>query len=167
MCARTDVMIGCRECDVVLYIGNLWKVPRTEVGAALHMLGALRWSYNAQKLFCIIPRNFGVWFFGKIQHPGARLQLLTSAWWFEMIWSRLARKWHIKVGIEPNATIGQLVKKCMPIGCGTTNISDTKRHTHNRLLANLMPTRTHRIENKIIIKNSEGERSDTIMSVAA
>ena len=30
-------------------------LPRTEeVGAALHMLGALRWSYNAQKLFCII-----------------------------------------------------------------------------------------------------------------
>ena len=108
----------------------------------LHMLGVLRWSYNAQKLFCIIPRNFGVWFFGKIQHPGARLQLLTSAWWFEMIWSRLARKWHIKVGIEPNATIGQLVKTRMLIGCGTTkplvNTPQKVPHTTYAVAANLM-----------------------------
>ena len=73
----------------------------------------------------------------------------------------------MKAGIEPNATIGQLVKMGMPIGCGTTNTSDThKRHTCNQLLANLMPTRTHGIDNVCFFK-SEGERSDMIMSVAA
>ena len=100
-------------------------------------------------LYNTLPGNFGVRFFGKIHHPGARFRLLASAWRFEMIenGSRLARKWRIKAGIEPNTTIGQLVKTRTPIGCGTTNVSDTKRHTHNRLLANLMPTRTHGIEN--------------------
>ena len=38
-----------------------------------------------------------------------------------------ARKWRIRAGIEPNATIGQLVKMRMPTGCGTTNTSDTKK----------------------------------------
>ena len=101
-------------------------------------------------LYHTLPGNFGVWFFGEIHHPGARLGLLASAWRFEMTenGSHLARKWRIRAGIEPNTTIGQLVKMWMPIGCGTTNISDTKRHTHNWLLANLMPTRTHGIENK-------------------
>ena len=33
----------------------------------------------------------------------------------------------IRAGTEPNATIGQLVKTRMPIGCGTTDISDTKK----------------------------------------
>ena len=31
------------------------------------------------------------------------------------------------MGIEPNAMIGQLVKTRTPIGCGTTDISDTKK----------------------------------------
>ena len=89
-------------------------------------------------------------FFGEIHRPGAHFQLLTSAWRFEMIenGSRLASKWHIKAGIQPNPTIGPMVKTRMPIGCGTTNISDTKKHMRNRLLANLMPTRTHGIKNK-------------------
>ena len=101
-------------------------------------------------LYHTLPRNFGVRFFGEIHHPGACLGLLASAWRFEMTenGSRLTRKWRIRAGIEPNTTIGQLVKTWMPIGCGTTNISDTKRHTHNRLPANLMPTWTHGIENK-------------------
>ena len=44
--------------------------------------------------------------------------------------SRLAMKWRIRAGTEPNATTGQLVKTQTPIGCGTTNISDTKKaHT--------------------------------------
>ena len=88
-------------------------------------------------------------FFGKIRHPGARFQLLALAWRFEMIQkgSHPTRKWRIRAGIEPNATIGQLVKMRMPIGCGATNISDTKRHRHNRLLVNLMPTWMHGIEN--------------------
>ena len=39
-------------------------------------------------------------------------------------------KWRIRAGTEPNATTGQLVKTRTPIGCGTTNISDTKKaHT--------------------------------------
>ena len=101
-------------------------------------------------LYNTLPGNFGVRFFGEIHHPGACFWLLASAWQFEMIQKRscLTRKWHIKVVIEPNATIGQLVKTRMLTGCGTTNISNTKRHTLNWLLANLMPTRTHGIENK-------------------
>ena len=40
--------------DVVRSAMGDRKVPRTEeAGAALHMLGARHWSYNAQKLFCI------------------------------------------------------------------------------------------------------------------
>ena len=101
-------------------------------------------------LYNTLPGNFGVHFLGEIHHPGACSQLLALAWRFEIIenGSRLARKWRIRAGIEPNATIGQLVKTRTPIGCGTTNISHTKRHTHNRLVANLMPTWTHVIENK-------------------
>ena len=76
-----------------------------EAGAALHMLGALHWSYNAQKLFCryILPRKFGVHFFDKIYHLGA--------WRFEMVenGSCLTGKWCKRVEIEPNARIGQLV----------------------------------------------------------
>ena len=144
--------------------------PRTEeVGAALHMLGAQCWSYNTQKLFCIILfREILVCiFFGKIHHLGAHFWLLASAWRFEMNenGSCLARKWRIRAGIEPNTMIGQLVKTWTPIGCGTTNISDTKRHTHNWLLVNLMPTRTHGIENNFCF--SEGQHSDMTMSVTA
>ena len=45
-------------------------------------------------LYNTLPGNFGVCFFGEIHHPGARFQLLTSAWRFEMIenGSHLARK---------------------------------------------------------------------------
>ena len=72
-----------------------------EAGAALHMLG----RNNAQKLFYryILPRKFGVQFFDKIYHLGA--------WRFEMVktGSCFARKWRKRVGIEPNATIGQMV----------------------------------------------------------
>ena len=41
---------------------------------------------------------------------------------------------HIRAGTEPNATIGQLVKTWTPTGCGTTNISDTKK-AHTQLVA--------------------------------
>ena len=130
------------------------KVPRTEeASAALHMLGTPRWSYNAQKLFCIILfLEILVWVFvvvDKIHHPGARFQLLASAWRFEMIenGSRLARKWCIRVGIELNATIGQLVKTWMPIGCGTTNISDTKK-AHAQPVAGEFDAHTHTWDQK-------------------
>ena len=55
--------------------------------------------YSSQKFRCA--------FFFEIHHPGARFQLLASAWRFEMIEnrSRLARKWCIRAGIEPNAMI--------------------------------------------------------------
>ena len=55
------------------------------------------------------------------------------------------------MGVELNATIGQLVKMRTPIGCGATN---------------MMPTRTHGIE-KEKKSFSEGEHSDMTMSVAA
>ena len=100
-------------------------------------------------LYHTLP-GFCFCFFGKIHHPGACFRLLASAWLFEMIenGSRLARKWCIRAGNKLNATIGQLVKTRMPIGCGATNISDTKRHTRNRLLVNLMSTQMHGIEKK-------------------
>ena len=96
-------------------------VPRIEeASAALHMLGSPRWSYNAQKRFCItlFLEILVCSFFDKIHHPGARFQLLTSAWQFEMTEnrSRLTREWCIRAGIEPNAMIGQLVKTC-PHAC--------------------------------------------------
>ena len=56
------------------------KVPRTkEACAALHMLGALHWLYNAQKLCCItlFPEFFLIFFFGEIHQQGARFQLLA------------------------------------------------------------------------------------------
>ena len=82
-----------------------------------------------------LPGNFGVFsfllsfFLDKIHHPGARFQLLASAWRFEMTenGSRLTRKWCIRAGIKPNTTTGQLVKTQTPIGCGTTDISDRKK----------------------------------------
>ena len=68
-------------------------------------------------------------FFGEIHHPGAGFQLLASAWQVEMTenGSRLARNQRLTTGIEPNAMIGQPVKTRTLIGCGTTNISDTKK----------------------------------------
>ena len=85
-------------------------------------------------LYNALPGNVGVHFcfvlfFDKIHHLGTCFQLLASAWRFEMIenGSRLARKLSIRAGIAPNAMIGQLVKTRTPIGCGTTNISDTKK----------------------------------------
>ena len=62
-------------------------------------------------LYNTLSGNFGVRFFGEIHHPGARFQLLASAWRFEMIenGSRLARKWRTRGGTEANATTGQLV----------------------------------------------------------
>ena len=106
--------------------------PRTEeAGAALHMLGTLRWSYNAQKLFCIVLflKILVCVFLDEIHHPGARFRLLVSAWRFERNenGSCLARKWCIRAGIEPNATIGQLVKMWTPTGCGATNIWHKQR----------------------------------------
>ena len=88
-----------------------------EAGAALCMLGALHWSYNAQKPFyiCIhiyiLPENFWLKKKEEIYHLRYRFQLFASAWQFEMIenGSCLARKWHIWVGTELNATIGPLV----------------------------------------------------------
>ena len=99
------------------------KVPRTEeAGAALHMLSALHWSYNAHKLFCVhkyFCQNFCCCW---QDHPGVRFLLLASAWWLWTIENRscLVRMWHIRAGTKPNATIGQLVKTQMLIGCGTT-----------------------------------------------
>ena len=97
------------------------RVPRTEeASTALHMLSTPRWSYNAQKCFCIMLflEILVCSFFDKIHHPGARFQLLASAWWFEMTENRshLTREWRIRAGIEPNTMIGQLVKTC-PHAC--------------------------------------------------
>ena len=108
------------------------KVPRTEAGTAFHMLGALRWLYNyTQKLFCVTLFLVCVSFL-LFSSPGSSLSASHfSMAIFEMTenWSRLARKWRIRAGTEPNATIGQLVKTRTPIGCGTTNISDTQKDT--------------------------------------
>ena len=64
------------------------KVPRSR--HALNMLSALH------RLFCryILPGKFGVQFFDKIYHPGARFLLFASGWPFEMTenGSRLTRK---------------------------------------------------------------------------
>ena len=111
---------------------------------------ALIVQHTETVLYHTLPGNFGVCFSGEIHHTRARFWLLALAWRFEMTenGSRLTRKWRIRAGIEPNAMIGQLVKTRTLIGCGATNISDTKRHMHNRLLANLMPTQTHGNENK-------------------
>ena len=46
-----------------------------EAGTLLNMLGAVCWLYNAQKLFCILPRKFSVHFLDEIYHPGAHFQL--------------------------------------------------------------------------------------------
>ena len=110
------------RCSVIHSAMGDRKVPRTEeVDAALHMLGALCWSYNAQKHFCIhillpkiLVRIFCCW---RDSHPEARFSM--SIW--NENGSRLARKWRIWARIELNATIGQLVKMRTPIGCGMTN----------------------------------------------
>ena len=46
------------------------------------------------------------------------------------------------MGIEPNATIGQLATTRTPIGCGTTNISDTKK-AHVQPVAGEFDAHTH------------------------
>ena len=68
------------------------KVPRTEEAHAWR--SALIVQHTETVLYNTLPGNFGVQFFGEIHHPGARFQLLTSAWRFEMIenGSRLTRK---------------------------------------------------------------------------
>ena len=128
--------------DVTLQVDALFDIVHSDKSWICR-----RWTSHAWRsalivqrtetvLYHTLPWNFGGRFFGKIHHPGARFWLLASAWWFEMIenGSRLARKWRIRAGVEPNTTIGQLVKTWTPIGCGATN---------------MMPTRMHGIENKI------------------
>ena len=61
--------------------------------------------------------------------------------------SRLARKWRIRVGIEPNAMIGQLVKTRTLIGCGTIDISDTKK-AHVQPVAREFDAHTHAWDQK-------------------
>jgi len=71
------------------------------------------------------------------------------------------------VGIEPNAMIGQLVKTRTPIGCGTTDISDTKK-AHAQPVAGEFDAHMHawdRKEKKI--QKILRECSDMILSVAA
>ena len=79
-----------------------WATEKSQdAGAALHMLGALRWSYNAQKLN-ILYSSWKVWCV--IYHQGALFQVFASAWRFEMSENRncLTRKWHIRAWTEPN-----------------------------------------------------------------
>ena len=143
------------------------KVPRTEeAGAALHVLGTLHWSYNAQKLFCIIlfPEIWVCSFLARFI-----TRELASAWRFKMIknGSCLARNWRMRVGIELNATIGQLVKTWMPIGCGTTNISDKKGTRTTGCWQIWCPHERIRTKMNICCCFSEGEHSDIIMNIAA
>ena len=142
-----DVTLQVDALFEVVHSAKNWRSRRC-TSHAWH--SALIVQRTETVLYHTLPGNFGVRFLGEIHHPGAHFQLLASAWRFEMIENRcrLARKWCIRAGIEPNAMIGQLVKTQTPTGCGATNISDTKRHTHDRLLANLMPTRMHG-ENKL------------------
>ena len=119
-------------------------------------------------LYHTLPGNFGVFFFGEIHHPGACFRILTSAQRLEMIenGSYLARKWCIWVGVEPNATIGQLVKMRMPIGCGTTNISKQKGTRTTGYWRIWCPHKRMGLKkNKKCF--SEGEHRDMTMSVAA
>ena len=94
-----------------------------------------------------------------IYHRGACFQLFASVWRFEMREDRshLIRKWCIRVWIEPNAMIGQLVKTWLLIGCGITHLRETRKgHTCNQLLAHLMPKCMHRIENLKKIRKIRG-----------
>ena len=142
-----DVTLQVDALFDVVHSAKNWRSRRCTSHA---WRSALIVQHTETVLYHTLPQNFGVRFFGEIHHLGARFRLLTSEWRFEMIenGSRLAMKLRIRAGIEPNTTIGQLVKTRMSVGCGATNISDTKRHTHNQLLVNLMPTQTHGIENK-------------------
>ena len=54
----------------------------------------------------------------------------------------LTRKLRKRAGTEPNTTTGQLVKTRMPIGCGTTDISDTKK-AHAQLVAGKFDAHMH------------------------
>ena len=56
-------------------------------------------SYSSRKFWCAVFWR---------DSSASRFRLLASAWRFEMIenGSRLARKWRIRAGVEPNATIG-------------------------------------------------------------
>ena len=62
--------------------------------------------------------------------------------------------------------IGQLVKMRMLIGCGTTDISDTKK-AHAQPVAGEFDAHMHAWDREKKSKKSEGECSDMIMSVAA
>ena len=138
-----------RRFELTSYILPRATEKSQEAGTALHMLGTLHWSYNAQNLY--IYFSWKVWC--AISHWGACFQLFVSAWQFEMIenGSHLARKWCIRAGTEPNATIGQLVKTWMPIGCGTTHTTDTKK-AHAQPVAGAFDTYMHaRDQNKFFV----------------
>ena len=94
-------------CHVMLDIPPWVTQKSQEAGAALNMLGALRWLYNAQKHFCrcTLPGKLGVQLFDNIYHLGAHFQHFTSARQFKITenGSHLARKWCKRTGIELNA----------------------------------------------------------------
>ena len=95
--------------------------------------------YSSQKFWC----TFSIFCCWQDSSPRSSLSASCFIRWFEIIenGSCLARKWRIRVGIEPNATIGQLV------GCGTTNISDTKK-AHVQLVASEFDAHTHAWDQK-------------------
>ena len=157
--------------DVVHSAMGNRNVPRTEeASAALHMLGTPRWSYNAQKLFCImlfpeilvcfflwtrfitwelafsflLQHGYFKWLKTEVVSPGCDASAQESNWTPWLV-SWLKREHWLAVAQQPSQT--------------------QKRHTRNQLLANLMPTCMHGIENNKIIK-FWGERIDMIMSVA-
>ena len=147
-----------------------WATKKSqEAGAALNMLGALHWLYNAQKLFWryILPGKFGVQFFDEIYHMGAHFQL--SLQYGDLKW--LKREVVLPGSNTRERELNQMLwlvswfKTQMPIGCSTNNNTETKMHTHSQSLAHLISTCMHKIENNQFCFSGE-EHSDMIMSVA-
>ena len=97
-------------------------------------------------LYNTLPGNFGVRFFvcvARFIFWGARFQLLASAWRFEMIenGSRLARKWRIKAGIEPNRLVSWL--KCERRLAVAQLTPQTQKKAHAQPVAGEFDAHTH------------------------
>jgi len=82
-----------------------WATEKSqEAGTALHMLGALHSSYNAQDIYIYIYSSQKVWwavFWWDLLPRSSLLAFCISmVIWNDWKWSRLTTKWCIRVGIN-------------------------------------------------------------------
>ena len=125
-----DVTLQVDALFDVIHSAKNWRSRRCTSHA---WRSALIVQCTGTVLYRTLPENFGVRFSWWDSSPGSSLSAsrFGMAIWKDWKWKLSHQKWCIRAGIEPNATIGQLVKMWTPTGCGATNIWHKKAHAQS------------------------------------